>query len=95
MHQSRSPSSITIAVQLLTGKIPWVVAVEVDQVDELDVEALALYAPAEVEVDELLLCRVEPEARHHHVVRWLPVVAAAGTARHVVVVVISPHARRP
>ena len=65
----------------LTREIPWVVAVEVDEGDELDVEALALHPTAEVEVDELFLRGVESEPRHHHVAAsallQLPIVAAA------------------
>lgn len=83
-----------MCMSLHTGEIPRVVAVEVDKVDELDVEALALHPPAKVEVDELLLCWVEAKARHHHVMcLLLPVVAAARHA-DAVVVVISSHGRR-
>jgi hypothetical protein len=79
---------------MVTREIPWVVAVEVDEVDELDVETLALHPTAEVEVDELLLRGVEPEPRHHHVASaallQVPIVAAAVLLR-VVASGCSPH----
>lgn len=51
-----------------TGEFPWVVAVEVEEGDELDVEAPPLDLPPQVELDELLLRRVEAEPGHHQVV---------------------------
>ena len=53
---------------IFTGELPWVETVEVEEGDELDVEALALHLPAEVELDELLLRGVEPKPRHDEVV---------------------------
>jgi hypothetical protein len=51
--------------RVLTWELPWVVSVEIEEGDELDVEAFALHLAPEVEFDELLLRRVEPEPRHH------------------------------
>jgi hypothetical protein len=87
-------------VWLITREIPWVVTVEVDEVDELDVEALALHPTAEVEVDELFLRGVEPEPGHHHVASacllQVPIVCVVGAAvllRLLVASGCSPHAR--
>lgn len=60
-----------------TGELPRVVAVEIEESDELDVEALALHLTAEVEFDEFLLCRVEAETGHHDVVFVLVLLARA------------------
>ena len=53
---------------MITWELPWVEAVEVEEGDELDVEAFSLDLAPEVELDQLLLRGVEPEPRHHHVV---------------------------
>lgn len=59
-----------------TWEFPRVVAVEVEEGDELDVEALALHLTPEVELHEFFLRRVEPEPRHHDVVFVLVLLAA-------------------
>jgi hypothetical protein len=76
-----------------TWELPWVVAVEVEEGDELDVEALALHLPPEVELDELLLRGVEPEARHHQVVLVRVAASSASTcSRRAAVPVLVPAA---
>ena len=69
---------------MITWELPWVEAVEVEEGDELDVEAFSLDLAPEVELDQLLLRGVEPEPRHHHVVvvRVAGLAAAVTTHRH-------------
>jgi hypothetical protein len=55
-------------LKIITGELPWVETVEVEEGDELDVEALALHLSPEVELDQLLLRGMESEPRHHDVV---------------------------
>jgi hypothetical protein len=65
---------------MITWKLPWVEAVEVQESNELDVEAFSLNLAPEVELDQLFLRGVEPEPRHHHVV-VVRVPGLAGTHR--------------
>ena len=51
-----------------TRKLPRVVAIEIEEGYELDVEAFALNLAPEVELDKLLLSRVEAKAGHDKVV---------------------------
>ena len=61
-----------------TRKVPGVVAVDVERADDVEVELLAVDHAVEVEVEELLLRGVEPEAREvllhfHGHCHWLGV----------------------
>ena len=51
----------------LTREVPWIMLVDVHLLDDLHAERLPRHLPAEVERDELLVGRVEPEARRHAV----------------------------
>jgi hypothetical protein len=69
-------------VVLVTGELPWIEVIEVEVRDEVDVEAPAFHLAPEVELDQLLLRRVEPEPRHHQVVVVrVPDLAAAAHRR--------------
>ena len=52
----------------LTREVPWIMLVDVHLLDDLYAERLPRHLPAEVERDELLVGRVEPEPREHHFV---------------------------
>lgn len=64
-----------------TWKLPRVIAVEVEKNDELNVEALAFDLAAEVELDELLLSRVESKSWHDGIV-LVPVAHGRCSGRH-------------
>lgn len=51
-----------------TGKFPRVVTIKVEESDELNIETLAIDLTAKVELDQLLLSGVKPEARHEDII---------------------------
>ena len=52
----------------ITWKIPGVVLVDVDLLDDVNTEALLLHLPRKVEAQELLVRRMEPEPRKHQII---------------------------
>lgn len=65
---------VCIYIQLVTWKLPRVIAIKIKKSNELNVEALALNLTAKVELYKFFLSRVEAKARHHHVVLMLIII---------------------
>jgi len=73
-----------------TRKLPRVIAIKIEKSDEFNVEALALYLTAKVELDQFFLGGVEAKAGHDHIMLMIIinysglVVAGAIVVAHIV-----------